>query len=284
MVFQGLKALVLFLFVISVASCRKNDVQHQPLQADVMMDVSYGTDQKNRMDVYLPEGRGATTKVIILLHGGAWSDGDKKEHAAHSLYFRDKGFAVINMNYRLTGTAENDIHPAQQADIGAVVNYVSAKASEWNISSDKFGLIGVSAGAHLALLYTYGYNGNDNIKTVVSVAGPTNFTDTQGIGLQQAAAVQLFVGADFNQINYPLFVQASPLHRASSLSKPTLILHGLRDVIVPVKQANDLGVKLAQLNVKHKVVLFDEGHELLTPSNTQEILNVIELWLKENIN
>ncbi|MEJ6980500.1 alpha/beta hydrolase [Pedobacter sp. P351] len=283
MVFRGLKGLVLFLFVVSVASCKKNDVQHEPLKAGVMTDVSYGADQKNRMDVYLPQGRAANTKVIILLHGGAWSDGDKNEYTAQSLYFRDKGFAVINMNYRLAGTAENNIHPAQQADIGAVVNYVSVKASEWNISSDKFGLIGVSAGAHLALLYTYGYNVNDKIKSVVSASGPANFTDTQGIGLQQAAAVQLFLGAEFNQINFPLFVQASPLLRANSLSKPTLILHGLRDDIVPVKQANDLGVKLAQLNVKHKVVLFDEGHELLTPSNSQKILDEIEKWFNETI-
>lgn len=278
------KGLALLLFMFSAASCKKGGVQNERLKADAVMNVSYGTHEQNTMDVYLPEGRTDSTKVIILLHGGAWANGDKKELTVQSLYFRDKGFAVINMNYRLTGTPENNIHPAQQTDIAAVVNYVSSNAFNWHVSADKLGLIGVSAGAHLALLYTYGYNNSNKIKTVVSLAGPANFTDNQGIGLQQAAAVQSFIGVDFNQTNLPLFIQASPLTRVNIVSKPTLILHGLQDVIVPVKQANDLAAKLALLNVKHKIEIYNAGHELLTPSNTQEILDVIELWLKENIN
>lgn len=72
--------------------------------------------------------------------------------------------------------------------------------------------------------------------------------------------------------------------KANSLSKPTLILHGLHDAVVPVKQENDLAAKLALLNVKHKIEIYNAGHELLTPSNTQEIFDVIESWLKKNLN
>lgn len=238
---QNLKALIVLGLVLSFTACKKNDSVPEALKAEDRIDVSYGEHEQNSMDVYLPAGRTDTTKVIILLHGGGWSKGDKDSLTQYAMHFRDSGFAVVNMNYRLAGTPEGNIHPAQQHDITTAINFISSKAIDWHISKDKFGLAGVSAGAHLALLYTYAYNTHGKIRTVVSLAGPTNFTETQGTGPSQAAAVQIFIGSDFST-NLEKYIEASPLARASSLSKPTLIFHGSLDRTVPLKQSQDLHV------------------------------------------
>jgi len=281
---QIFNGLLVLLFMLSAASCKK-DRADEFLEAVTIKNVSYGAHAKNTMDVYLPEGRTDTTKIIVMLHGGWWVGGDKNELDDQAVYFRDKGFAVVNMNYRLAGSSEH-IHPAQQFDIAAAIDYISSNALEWNVSPDKFALVGVSAGAHLALLYTYTNNVNNKVKTVVSISGPANFTGEMDLSkpavIQAAIALELFLGESFQE-NPELYIQASPIARVSSLSKPTLILHGLHDEIVPVKQANDLSEKLKLLNVKSQINTYPLGHEIFNQSNAGEIRDVVEFWLKENL-
>jgi dipeptidyl aminopeptidase/acylaminoacyl peptidase len=281
MKFKVYTPLVLILFVLGFASCKKNK-DAEPLKDEAFLDTAYSSNAENTMDVYLPKERGDTTKVIFLLHGGAWADGDKADLTELAVYLKGKGFAVVNMNYRLTSTNPANIHPAQQNDIKAAINFVASKAFSWHISTDKYGLLGVSAGAHLALLYTYAYNTDNKIKTVASLSGPTNFTDTRNIGFPQAAAVAALLGAS-PEANPSLYLNASPLAKVNSLSKPTLIIHGNFDTVVPTHQATDLYAKLQLVNVKSEIVLYNTGHELYNNSNKQEILDKVTNWFSGNI-
>ncbi|HEY0056714.1 MAG TPA: prolyl oligopeptidase family serine peptidase [Pedobacter sp.] len=273
--------LLIALFVFGLASCKKNK-DPEPIKEEVFLDTAYSSNEENTMDVYLPLKRSDSTKVIFLLHGGSWATGDKDSLTQLAVFLKDKGFAVVNMNYRLTGTNPANIHPAQQNDIKAAINFVASKAFNWHISSDKYGMLGVSAGAHLALLYTYAYNTNNKIKTVASLSGPTNFTDPRGIGFPQAAAVAALLGASF-EANPTLYREASPLSKVNSLSKPTLIIHGNFDSVVPAHQATDLYAKLNLFNVKSDLLLYNTGHDLYNDANKQEILNKITSWFSGNI-
>lgn len=276
------KGLIALFLMVSIISCKKSE-DPGPLEAQEEIDLSYGAHAQQTLDVYLPAGRTDTTKVVILLHGGGWATGDKSELTEFATYYRDKGFAVVNMNYRLTGTAET-VHPAQQLDIAAVINFVASKAIGWRVSQTKFGIAGVSAGGHLALLYTYAYNSDGRVKTVVSLAGPTNFTDTENVQPAQQLAVRLLLGKDLNAVNLPDYIQASPLARVNALSRPTLLFHGTADLTVFPKQSLDLHNKLTQLGVRNEYVeLVGVGHEIFSPTNKQAIFDKIENWLKENI-
>ena len=91
--------------VLLNASCGKNDPAPAPAPATAttMSNVSYGTDANQKMDVYLPANRTtATTKVIILVHGGSWVSGDKADIASFvdTLKRRVPDYAIININYR----------------------------------------------------------------------------------------------------------------------------------------------------------------------------------------
>ncbi|HYH14654.1 MAG TPA: hypothetical protein VD794_05530, partial [Flavisolibacter sp.] len=82
-----MKSLITLLFLMSLfTSCDKssgNSSKNAIVQAtsETKLNVAYGTDSAQRMDIYLPAGRNNTTKVLVLIHGGGWASGDKSEFA-----------------------------------------------------------------------------------------------------------------------------------------------------------------------------------------------------------
>jgi acetyl esterase/lipase len=109
-------------------TCKKagSDAGNTNLVAETILNVSYGADAQQKMDVYLPEGRTTTnTKALILLHGGAWASGDKSEmtSAVTALKATLPDYAFFNLNYRLAYSGGN-LWPTQMDDINAAVNFI----------------------------------------------------------------------------------------------------------------------------------------------------------------
>src|ERR1043165_4258785 len=113
-----MKNILFFLLSAFVlASCQKSIDTVSQDQA--FLNVSYGSDTAQRMDVYLPASRSAdTTKAIVFIHGGAWNSGDKSELTQYvtSLKKRLPNYAVFNINYRLASTTGN-LFPTQENDV-----------------------------------------------------------------------------------------------------------------------------------------------------------------------
>ncbi len=268
----------LCLLVIATA-CKKDNKEN--LKREDLLNVSYGTHSRNVADVYLPDQRDASTPVILLVHGGSWFEGDKAIFTDLAKYLRDRGYAAASINYRLTNTPENNVHPAQVNDIGKAIEFISSKAGTWNISGTKFALLGASAGGHLSLLYSYAYNTNDKVKAVVSMAGPTDLTAIQSGNQQQAQVVQWLIGSTY-QANPSAYSQASPITHVGNRSVPTMMFHGKLDVVVPYHQSVALNDKLGQSGVAKKLVLYENtGHEVLSLENTAAFLLDCENWFKQ---
>ncbi|MFA6945993.1 MAG: alpha/beta hydrolase [Pedobacter sp.] len=279
--FTKLFAGILFLLIVS-AGCKKGEavIVLEPLAVAEYQNVAYGSNLRHVLDMYLPAARDANTPVVLLLHGGSWYEGDKGSLTELAKHFRDKGYAAATMNYRLTNTAENNIHPAQVNDIGKAIEFISSKSAEWKISADKFALQGASAGAHLSLLYTYKFNANNKVKAVISMAGPTDLSADQSASPAQIQVLSWFLGTSI-QADPALYADASPLTHVSVKAKPTLIFHGKLDIVVPYQQAELLKNKLDQYGIANKLVLYgDTGHELLNLSNKDQFLSDCENWLK----
>ena len=151
------------------------NVEPEVVEAYEALNVSYGPDENQVFDIYLPENRTNATKIIILIHGGSWVSGDKSDmdtiKAFISTLHPDVG--IINMNYTLAGI-NNPPVPMQTDDISSVVDYISSNKSSL-IVSDDIGFIGVSAGAHLSLLWSYAYDINNQVDMVCSIVGPWKF-------------------------------------------------------------------------------------------------------------
>src|SRR5690606_20251384 len=120
----------------------------------------------------------ASTPVIMLIHGGGWIGGDKSDMngAVSIIQTLHPDYAIVNVNYVL---ATNDIpaFPNQFLDIKTIVQKLTAEKEDHQIKPE-FGLIGVSAGAHIAMMYDYVYDTNNQVKFVANIVGPTVFTDS----------------------------------------------------------------------------------------------------------
>jgi acetyl esterase/lipase len=258
-----LSFLILFLFF----SC-SSDENTEPIKKQepivlvaekTILNESYGTNSKQVFDLYLPKNRTENaTKTLILVHGGGWTEGDKADMDYLISFIKQNlpGYAIANMNYRLS-TPGNPALPMQTDDLNSLFNKL--KNENYGIS-DNFGFIGVSAGAHLSLLYSYTNNPNNNIKMVASIVGPTNFTDPQYVNNSEWISRYLLItGLEYSS-NITYFQNASPLFKATTNSPPTIMLYGDNDDLVPISQGRDLHNKLDQLGVYNEFNLYAGGH------------------------
>lgn len=122
-----------------------------PAGTRVIRDVAYGSDPRQRFDVYAPP-HVRHAPVIVLVHGGGWRRGDKAmaNVVANKLArWLPRGFIVISVNYRM----RPDTAPLQQAgDVARALATAQRQAPQWGGDAQRFILMGHSAGAHLAAL------------------------------------------------------------------------------------------------------------------------------------
>jgi acetyl esterase/lipase len=106
-------------------------------------EVAYGPHPRNVLDFWKAEGQGPRP-LLVYIHGGGWTGGDKKQNTAHYQPFLDKGISCAAINYRLT--PEFPL-PAPVHDAARAIQFMRSKASAWNIDTKHIALTGGSAGA-----------------------------------------------------------------------------------------------------------------------------------------
>lgn len=232
------------------------------LDALTLLDVSYGDHEQQVYDIYLPEGRTSnSTKTIILIHGGSWVGGDKASMNNYRIRLQTTypEYAIVNMNYVLAQPPIIPAFPNQFLDVQLAIQTLKENNQSLSISED-FGLIGSSAGAHIAMMYDYQYDINDDVKFVANIVGPSDFTDPYYADLDVETTIYDYV----DQIAYPEgtnFVEAtSPVFAVSNSSSPTLLFYGNQDTTVPLSNAQRLEVKLNDFDVPYDFTVYEGGH------------------------
>jgi acetyl esterase/lipase len=110
-------------------------------------DVPYGgPDAKlDVADVYAPRDvKGAP--VVLFIHGGEWSRGDKHDVSSKPKYFNEHDVVFVAANYRLSPAA---VHPAQVDDVATAIGWVHKHIAEYGGDPEKLVIVGHSAGCHL---------------------------------------------------------------------------------------------------------------------------------------
>lgn len=276
------------LFFIAIAmiiiSCQKA-VESVDVSAKTMLNVTYGSSTEQQMDIYLPANRSTTsTKVIIMIHGGGWNSGDRADvtQYADTMLKRLPDYAVFNINYRLA--LGSNLFPAQENDVKSAIQFIINNAADYG-TSQKFVLLGISAGAHLALLQGYKYASQINPKAVVSFFGPTDLIDMYRHPLNPLVAQGLagVVGATPSQDSL-LYANSSPINFVSSTSSPTILLQGGLDPLVSVSQPTMLKAKLDAAGVINQYVFYPNENHGWLGANLYDSFNKIEAFLKANVN
>lgn len=269
----------------AIISCKKPN-ETTDLAPETYKDVAYGSTASQKMDVYLSEGRNTTdTKVIILIHGGGWSSGDKNDFIQFidTLKKRLPGYAIYNINYRLAAGSGN-LFPTQENDVKSAIEFIYSKKEDHKVS-DKYVLLGASAGGHLALLHAYKYVAPVKIKAVVDFFGPSDLTEMYNNPASLFAppsAVAAVVGGTPTS-NPLIYQQSSPINFVDGNSPPTIILQGGADVLVAPNQSILLKNKLAANGVVHQYVLYPSENHGWTGANMVDSFDKIAAFLLANV-
>ena len=297
-----LQKLFLFIAIISFSvSCNKSDSGTgsgggtNPLTAQTILDVSYGADPAQKMDVYLPANRStATTKVMVMIHGGAWSTGDKADFSVltngmvitDTMKNRLPDYAIFNINYRLSTGAAN-LFPTQENDIKAALQFIFNKSADYAISS-KYVLVGASAGAHLAMLQGYKYTTPIKPKAIVSFFGPSDLVDMYNNPAGGNASLTFALGAVVGATptsNPTLYSSSSPVTYIAAGVPPTILLHGSNDPLVSASQSVAVQTKLNTVSVINQYVLYPgKGHgDDWGDVTYKDAFNKIQAFLTANV-
>lgn len=243
-----------------------------PAAYDSFENVAYGTEERQVLDLYIPEEHDGTLGLILMIHGGAWVAGDKESYTNNAKEIAGSyGCAAAAINYRYL--SENVTMADILDDITAATAKIKAIGEENGVVIDKMLLTGMSAGGHLSLLYAYSRANEAAIRPVcvVNQCGPTDFTDknflnsdigTDNVYMLMSWATGIEITPENFELNAIPLLAVSPVAYAAT-AVPTVTAHGQKDATVPYSNALSLDTVLKAAGVRHDFIPYpNSGHSL----------------------
>jgi acetyl esterase/lipase len=239
-------------------------------------DIVYATHDGERLlaDWYGPSAPGSYP-ALIAIHGGGWQAGDKTGYRHWGPFLAQRGYVVLAIKYRLSKPGQK-AYPQAVHDVRAAVQFAKGNAVDLRVNADRIGLIGDSAGGHLAALVglagdhpTFaGAYGDDpharqstRVKAIVGIYGvydfpaqwlhdqvhrPTDQITEKFVGLKPMDDRKLYF--DVSPLSYTTFPNAGP---------SVFLAWGTEDDIVDPKTQSEaflLALKQARFYVRTAII------------------------------
>ncbi|MBO4383753.1 MAG: alpha/beta hydrolase [Clostridia bacterium] len=243
---------------------------------DIVYDDS--RDEENSFDLFIPKSasKTKTNGVMLFIHGGGWSDGEKSDMAYLAKRFARKGYITATLDYRLfptnvsymLGSRADFTMDALMDDVNNCVKTIKSVLDEKGYPAESLGLCGYSAGGHMALLYAYRDAAKSAIpvKCVFSMCGPVDMHVKTYTGVEWAADLPggkegylgMYTSLSEEQMANPTAEEEqwlqhlSPAYQVGANSVPTVMLYGDYDRTIGLGHAPLLDSKLTQYGVTHE--------------------------------
>lgn len=227
-----------------------------------------GGDQELKLDLARPAQGEGPFPGIICIHGGGWQAGKHEDLRQLIRFLAERGFVAVTISYRLAPAAK---FPAQVEDCKAAVRWLRANAARYHVDPDHLGVMGFSAGGHLACLLgaadaragLEGQGGHpersSRVQAVVSFFGPTDFLAPEWKDNVNKILVD-FLGARRDE-NPEIYKKASPITYVSKDDPPFLFFHGTKDPLVNIRQSERMVQRLQEVGVPARLVRLEgAGH------------------------
>lgn len=256
-------------------------------------------DKAQVLDLFYPKDADKRVPLIVWIHGGAWSGGDKTVRQQQLSYLKE-GYAIASVEYRFSQVAT---FPAQIEDCKAAIRWLRAHAKEFHLDAEHIGVWGSSAGGHLAALLgtsggvkdLEGALGNPDqssrVQAVVDWFGPA---DLASMSAQQSNNSKMnhdapsspeskLIGGPVPE-NREKASRASPVTYVSKDNPPFLIMHGDVDALVPVKQSEALHEALKSAGIEATLVIIKGaghgGNQFDSAENREKVAEFFKKHLK----
>ena len=211
---------------------------------------------------FLPDPAKATGAAVVICPGGGYSGLASHEGVDYARFLNEQGVAGFVLKYRLGGSGGYR-HPIMLQDAARAVRIVRARASEWNVDPKHIGIMGSSAGGHLAstLLTHFNAGATDSPDAIERQSSRPDF----GILCYAVITMGQFThqGSKNN-----LLGQNPPADLVRDLSNelqvtrdtpPCFIWHTWEDTAVPVENSLQFAAALRQAGVRFDLHLYQKG-------------------------
>lgn len=215
----------------------------------VARDLDYGPDARQRFDIYAPSAASPTSPlpVLVFFYGGGWDSGSKDLYGWAAQALAAQGFVVAVPDYRLVPEV---LFPVFIQDAATATARVAEVVARYGGDPTRLGVVGHSAGAHLAMMitldrrYMAAVGKPDLIKAAAGLAGPYDF-----LPFDVASSINAFGQA-------PDPEQTQPLHFARADAPPLWLGHGTADVIVHDEDTILLEARMRELGGRCEAKLY----------------------------
>jgi acetyl esterase/lipase len=259
-------------------------------------NISYHDDHhsKHLIDIYLPPNSKGKLPLVVFVHGGGWLVNDKladigymKKTVAEII---NSGFALASIDYRFASQA---VFPAQIQDCNRAVSFLFDNAKKYGFDTERFAVMGFSAGGHLASLM--GLSKNNEIDNFFMPGSTKSFNFKCVVDFYGPAELILFPGNNDNKSPESQLIGATPLSRpdlakaASPVSyvdkgdPPFLIIHGEKDELVSTKQSQLLSAWLSVAGVKNELIIVKDAPHFGEMFDTDDIRSKVISFLKNEL-
>lgn len=214
------------------------------------------------MQVYLPEKGKATGGTIVVLPGGGYG-GLAMDHEGKQIgeFLNQNGITAFVVRYRLGSAGYR--HPIEMNDAKRALRTVRANAKEWGLDPNRIGIMGFSAGGHLASTVSTHFdagdaNSSDPVERVSSRPDCSTLVYpviTLGKFTHQGSKSNL-LGKDPAQELVDLLSNEKQITKDTP---PTFLMHSISDKAVPVENSDMYAGRLAENGVKYTYVRGELG-------------------------
>lgn len=289
--------LVLTLWACSKSSAKKENSNLLPLleaieDTFVESNIVYKEvgETKLMLDVYTPsENLGEEPWIrrpdepkptLIYFHGGGWASGDRTSRIMYILPYVEKGWAVVNVDYRLLGQTNL---PGCIEDCLSAVDWTFKNALKYKFDTTRIVVSGESAGGHLALMSAMilphmkrtGAIKPHKLAAVVNWYGVSDL-HTAAAYWNASNYINL-VTRDFESNPEALYTSVSPVNNISSDTPPIISVHGDKDHNHPFSQSKELHEALDKAHIPNELVkITGKKHGNFTAKEMEYAFN--EIW------
>jgi acetyl esterase/lipase len=274
------------LFVLGVSHAEDGLPYEQ--KKDVVYAEAHGTGLL--MDVFTPTGKPNGLAIVDIASGAWYSDRSKiRDHTLAQVYtiFCSRGYMVFAVR---PGSKTRYTGAEMAQNVKSAIRFIKTHAGEYKIDPARLGLMGGSAGGHLATLAALtpepgkedAREPTDRQDTSVRAVGaffpPTDFLDWDG---DKAIRIEvlgplLFVGGVRGQSSDEIRKAAeaiSPMHRVGKPTTPFLLIHGDADKVVPLSQSKKLVEAITKAGGSAELIVKPGGgHPWVTISQEVKVM------------
>ena len=242
-------------------------------------------------DWYSPTDKAHGAAIVFMVSGGWFSRWMPPEQALPLFQaYLQEGYHVFAVRH---GSSPRYSIPEAVSDVRRAIRFIRLHAKDYQIDSDRLGVLGMSAGGHLTLMLgTSADEGDESAKDpvervssrVAAVAALVPPTDLSVAVWSSPESLPAYRGFPALELEMKLAKEHSPVNHVSSDDAPALVIMGEVDELVPPKHGTWIAKAFKKHQVEHKLIILPAaGHGLDINQPNSKAISEVVAWFNRHL-